>query len=250
MLNQFVWKTIFDYDLPTSMLHNNDMLLHLYYGYTETAITRFLRLESNTRTAVKQYFKNAFDIYKRTYLLLGIFTDSPHVLYSGARRHDRISSIRAMQRYHDLTTEELIREQRIKESCRYVWEGLNLVISKTSDEWYLPEFHSDIRLRGQTHHNCLGGYSDRHFADVSGKGRSKTLLLFTDFYEAEVSCAFTEVDHPQKGKRWLCTGAKVYQAKGACNANIPDADRRTVEKIAQSFVKLPVELFNAVKLPK
>jgi len=53
---------------------------------------------------------------------------------------------------------------------------------------------TDIRLRGLEHHNCLGAYVDRHFWVMKLiPANYKTLLLFTDFYEAEIKIKYDEI---------------------------------------------------------
>ncbi|MDR0316954.1 MAG: hypothetical protein LBH89_00660, partial [Lactococcus lactis] len=116
-------------------------------------------------------------------------------------------------------------------------------IREVSPEWYIPEYTSDIRLRGQQHHNCVGSYVERHYKPV--ENNFKMLLLFTDFCEAEVHLFFKEVI--VDGKVFLgCTDAKIQQAKTAFNKDISREDLSELKKIIKVFINQPAEYFNPV----
>ena len=248
-ITQFLWQTILGHQVPAS-LSDNSIFLHLYYGYTYQAIQRFFNL-SNTKAAVKQHIIIAYNSYRQTYLLLNTWRDDPSILiYQKNRPIPQMSSIKAMQRFHDLKTEEIIQEQRTRETNRYVWDELSEIIQKTCPEWYIPERVTDIRMRGLVHRNCVGAYASRHFQAIRViAGNKKTMLLFTDFYEAEVTIAFAEMTDFE-GKKYVgCYSAKLQQATKEYNKEIPADDISDLLKIVKEFHKLPAEYFNPKKIP-
>jgi len=140
------------------------------------------------------------------------------------------------------------------ETQRHTWDALAEVIKTVSPEWYIPEYASEIRIRGQQHRNCIGGYIDRHFQPH--KNNFKMLLLFTDYYEAEVHIYLGEVTVKSEkyygeflvksGQNHGCVSAKIMQAKTAFNKDIPSSDKKELEEIITAFKGLPAEFFNPV----
>jgi len=154
-----------------------------------------------------------------------------------------MSSIKAMERFHDLQTEEILKQQRAQDLNQYTWDVLSAAIKDVSPEWYLPEYPSDIQIRGQQHHNCVGAYVDRHYTPV--KNNSKMLLLFTDFCEAEVHLSFGEII--KEGKAFLgCIDVRLQQAKTAYNRDISNDNLSELRKVIKVFKKQPAENFNPV----
>jgi len=241
-ITQFIWESILLHKVTLNVC-DNDIFMHLYYGYTYTAIQRFFLL-STSRYALKNHINNAYDIYKETNLLLNNWHEDVIRLYSNANRMiPQMSSIKAMERFHDLKSDEILEQQRAFETCQHTWDTLSAAIKEVSPEWYLPEYTSDIRLRGQQHHNCVGGYVERHYKPV--ENNFKMLLLFTDFCEAEVHLFFGEVI--VDGKVFLgCIDANIQQAKTAYNKDISKEDLSELKKIIKVFYKLPAENFNPV----
>ena len=241
-ITQFIWESILSHKVTLNVC-DNKLFMHLYYGYTYTAIQRFFLL-STSRYALKNHINNAYDIYKETSLLLNNWHEDVIRLYSNANRIiPQMSSIKAMERFHDLKSDEILEQQRAFETCQHTWDTLSAAIKEVSPEWYLPEYTSDIRLRGQQHHNCVGGYVERHYKPV--ENNFKMLLLFTDFCEAEVHLFFGEVI--VDGKAFLgCIDAKIQQAKTAYNKDISKEDFSELKEIIKVFFKLPAENFNPV----
>jgi len=239
---RFIWNAILSYKAPLDVC-DNTMFMHLYYSYTDTAMRRFFLL-STAKSAVKQHIQAAFNAYKQTSLLLNCWTEKISILYRRNRVIPQMSSIKAMIKYHDLKTEEMIAEQRNADKMKYSWEELTKVIQDVSPEWYLPEYPSDIRLRGQQHHNCIGGYVDRHFAPVIDN--MKMLLLFTDECEAEVHVYFGEL--VKDTKVYIgCRDVKIMQARTAYNREIKTNDFLELKEVVKAFRKLPVEAFSPEK---
>jgi len=239
-ITKFIWEAILLQKITLNVC-DNKLFMYLYHGYTYTAMQRFFLL-STSKAALKKHIDKAFNIYKDTYLLLNEWKREVSDLNFGNKRKVmQMSSIKAMEKFHDLKTEEMIEEQRVYESCQHSWDSLSAVIKDVSPEWYLPEYTSDIRLRGQQHHNCVGGYVERHFKHV--EDNYKMLLLFTDFYEAELHLFFKEII--KEGKVFIgCIEVKILQAKTTYNNNIPGNDLLELKKIIKVFLNLPVEYFN------
>jgi hypothetical protein len=248
-LTQFIWQSILGCQIPISIC-DLSMFLHLYYGYTYQALQRFsLLAKDNLKTEFKQHINLAYDVYKQTYLLLGAWQNDPSRLDNINRPFPQMSSIKAMQRFHDLKTEELLNEQMLLETGRHTWEFLTLIIQEISPEWYIPEFATDIRLRGQKHHNCVGAYVNRHLEYVNNHN-TKTLLIFTDYYEAELSCTFDKLKDNKTGKEYIgCISCKVQQARMEFNKEIPPRHNAEIGKITESFEELPLEYFNPKVIP-
>jgi hypothetical protein len=241
-ITQFIWEAILLHKVTLNVCDNN-IFMHLYYGYTYTAIQRFFFL-STTRAAIKEHITNAYNKYKETGLLLNNWNEDVISLYSNANRMiPQMSSIKAMERFHDLKADEILEQQRAFETCQHTWDTLSAAIREVSPEWYLPEYTSDIRLRGQQHHNCVGGYVERHYKPV--ENNFKMLLLFTDFCEAEAHLSFKEI--VVEGKAFLgCIDAKIQQAKTAYNEDISKEDLSELKKIIKTFINMPAENFNPV----
>lgn len=240
-ITQFVWEVILPHKVSLNICDNN-IFMHLYYGYTYTAIQRFFFL-SNSRAALKEHITNAYNKYKETSLLLDNWQEDVSRLYSGANQRmiPQMSSIKAMERFHDLKAEEMLEQQRAIETCQHTWDILSAKIKEVSPEWYLPEYASDIRLRGQQHHNCVGGYVERHYKPV--ENNFKMLLLFTDFCEAETHLFFGEVI--AESKAFLgCIDVKIQQAKTAYNSDISRGDLSELKKVIKIFSNMPAENFN------
>jgi len=241
-ITQFIWEAILLQKVTTNVCDNN-MFMYLYYGYTYTAIQRFFFL-STSRAALKEHITTAYNKYKETSLLLNNWQEDVIRLYSYDNRLiPQMSSIKAMERFHDLKAEEILEQQRAFETYQHKWETLSDLIRNVSPEWYLPEYTSDIRLRGQQHHNCVGSYIERHYKPV--EYNFKMLLLFTDFCEAEVHLFFREM--VIDGKAFLgCIDVKILQAKTAYNKDISISDLSELKKVVKVFLKQPAEDFNPV----
>ena len=239
-ITKFFWEVILLQKITLNIC-DNKLFMYLYHGYTYTVMQRFFLL-STSKAALKKHIDKAFNIYKDTYLLLNEWKREVSDLNFGNKRKVvQMSSIKAMEKFHDLKTEEVIEEQRVFESCQHSWDSLSAAIKDVSPEWYLPEYTSDIRLRGQQHHNCVGGYIERHFKHV--EDNYKMLLLFTDFYEAELHLFFKEII--KEGKAFIgCIEVKIQQVKTTYNNNIPGNDLLELKKIIKVFINLPVESFN------
>ena len=239
-ITQFIWEAILLNKVTLNVCDNN-IFMYIYYGYTYTAIQRFFIL-STSRFAIKEHINNAYNKYKETSLLLYSWQEDVVRLYSDTNRAiPQMSSIKAMEQYHNLKTEELIEQQRAFETHLHKWDKLTAVIREVSPEWYLPEYTSDIQLRGQQHHNCVGGYVERHYQPA--ENNFKMLLLFTDFCEAEVHIFFADV--VTDGKAFLgCVNVKILQAKTAYNIDISKKDLAELKKVLKMFLKLPLEYFN------
>ena len=247
-VTQFIWQTIFDHQVPVSIC-DNSIFLHLYYGYTYQAIQRFFLL-SNSRIAVKNHIIIAYNTYRQTHLLLNTWQENPITMINQKNRPiQQMSSIKAMQKFHDLKTEDIIRQQRIREQYCYTWDDLTKIIQEISPEWYIPDRLTDIRMRGLVHHNCVGAYAKRHFESVIIRpGIKKTILLFSDFYEAEVTIAFAEL-FSIKGEKFMgCSSAKLQQATTEYNKAIPSSELIELKKVAKAFYELPAEYFNPKKV--
>jgi len=247
-ITQFLWQTILGYQAPASIC-DNSILLHLYYGYTYQAIQRFFIL-SNTKAAIKNHLIIAYNTYKHTHLLLNTWRENPSSLfYEKNRTFQQMSSIKAMMKFHDLKTEDIIKEQRVREKYCYTWDDLSEIIQRLSPEWYIPDRVTDIRMRGLVHHNCVGAYANRHFESViSRAGARKTILLFTDFYEAEVTISLAELID-MTGKIYIgCSSAKLQQATTEYNKAIPEDELLELVKIVDAFYRLPGEYFNPKKV--
>jgi len=247
-ITQFFWQAILGYQVPVSIC-DNSVFLHLYYGYTFQAIQRFFIL-SNTKAAVKQHLIIAYNTYRHTHLLLNTWHENPALLFIQKNRPiQQMSSIKAMQKFHDLKTEDIIREQRIREKYCYTWDELLKIIQKICPEWYIPERATDIRMRGLEHHNCVAAYSDRHFRSAKLlAGNKKTLLLFTDFYEAEVTITMAELLDIKNSNYIGCSSAKLQQATTEYNKALPESEISELIKIVRAFQKLPAEYFNPVRV--
>ena len=259
-ITRFIWQVILGYQAPLGIC-DNSILMHIYYGYTYTAIKRFFLL-STTKAVAKQHIENAYDVYKQTYLLFGIWQEDITLINSITdRKIPQMSSIKAMIHFHDMRTEELLAEQLAREkeqmaleTQRYTWDALTEVIKTVSPEWYIPEYATEIRIRGQQHHNCIGGYIERHFHPH--ENNFKMLLLFTDYCEAEVHITLGEVKISKEkyygeflvksGECNGCTNASIQQAKTSYNNDIPPSDIKELEKITLVFRKLPAEFFDPV----
>ncbi|MCL2185119.1 MAG: hypothetical protein FWB86_04590 [Treponema sp.] len=239
-ITKFIWEAILLQKVTLNVC-DNKILMYLYHGYTYTAIQRFFLL-STSRFALKEHINNAYYIYKETCLLLNNWNeDISRLNFSGNRRIPQMSSIKAMERFHDLKAEEMLEEQRAFDIYQHTWDILSAAIKDVSPEWYLPEYTSDIRLRGQQHHNCVGGYIERHYKPVEND--FKMLLLFTDFCEAEVHLFFREII--EDGKAFLgCINARIQQAKTAFNKNISEKDFSELKKVIKVFINMPFENFN------
>jgi hypothetical protein len=236
LISQFLWHPILG-RLPPLSVCDDEVLLDLYFGYTHTALKRFF-LMSTARCGIKEHIDNAFNIYKETCLLLHCWGQR------GVNRQvPQMSSVKAMKRFHDIKTEEMIEEQRKLDTHEYTWDELEKVIKGVSQKWYLPKRGSDIRLRGQQHHNCVGGYVERHFKTVSEK--FKMILIFTDDCEAEIYLTFEEVT--EDGKTYKgCINAEIMQAKTAFNKDITPDKLSELHEVIKAFKKLPLEFFNPV----
>jgi len=241
-ITQFIWETILSQKVTLNVCDNN-IFMYLYYGYTYTAIQRFFFL-STSRAALKEHITNAYNKYKETALLLNIWQEDIIALYSVANRIiPQMSSIKAMEQFHDLKAEEIIEQQRALDLYQYTWDTLSAAIKEVSPEWYLPEYSTDILIRGQQHHNCVGSYIERHYKPV--ENQFKMLLLFTDFCEAEVHLFFREV--VVDGKAFLgCADVIIQQAKTAYNKDITKNDLSELKEIIKVFFNLPAEYFNPV----
>ena len=157
----------------------------------------------------------------------------------------------------ELLAEQLAleKEQMAMETHQHRWDALAEVIKTVSPEWYIPEYASEIRIRGRQHHNCVGAYVDRHFRPC--EQNFKMLLLFTDYCEAEVHITFGVVRIKKEkyygeflvksGQCHGCISAKIQQAKTAYNKDIPLSDKKVLEEIMLAFKKLPAEFFNPVR---
>ena len=241
-ITQFIWETILLHKVSLNVCDNN-IFLYLYYGYTYTAIQRFFFL-STSRAALKEHITNAYNKYKETSLLLENWQENVIELYSMRNRIiPQMSSIKAMERFHDLKADEIIEQQRAFETYQHTWDSLSAAIKQVSPEWYLPEYTSDIRLRGQQHHNCVSSYVERHYKSV--EKNFKMLLLFTDFCEAEVHLFFGEIIIDSKAFLG-CIDATIQQAKTAYNKDISIIDLSELKKVIKIFLKLPAEDFNPV----
>jgi len=241
-ITQFIWEAILLQKVTLNVC-DNEIFMHLYYAYTYTAIQRFFFL-STSRAALKEHINNAYEKYKETCLLLNNWQEDITRLYSETNRLiPQMSSIKAMEKFHDLKTEEILEQQKAFETYQHTWDTLSAAIREVSPEWYLPEYTSDIRLRGQQHRNCVGTYAERHYKPVEKK--FKMLLLFTDFCEAEVHLFFGEVI--VEGKAFLgCIDVKIQQAKTAFNKEISKEDLSELNEIIKVFINLPAENFNPV----
>jgi len=241
-ITQFIWEAILLNKVTLNICDNN-IFMYLYYGYTYTAIQRFFFL-SNSRAALKEHITNAYNKYKETSLLIDDWQEDIIELYSNTNRMiPQMSSIKAMERFHDLKAEEILEQQRAFETYQHIWDTLSAVIREVSPEWYLPEYTLDIRLRGQQHHNCVGSYVERHYRPV--ENNFKMLLLFTDFCEAEAHLFFEEVI--VDGKAFLgCIDVKIQQAKTAYNRDISKSDLSELKEVIKVFINLPAEDFNPV----
>ena len=242
-ITQFIWESIFQKKVNLNVCDNN-IFMHLYYGYTYTAIQRFFFL-SSSRVALKEHITNAYNIYKETSLLLDNWREDVIWLYSATNRIiPQMSSIKAMERFHDLKVEEILEHQKIFDTYQHTWDTLSTVIKEVSPEWYLPEYTSEIRLRGQQHYNCVGTYVERHFCPV--ESNFKMLLLFTDFCEAEAHLFFGDII--AEGKTFLgCINVKIQQAKTAYNKDISIKEFLEVKEVVKAFLGLPAENFNPVR---
>ena len=241
-ITQFIWETIFSNKIALNVCDNN-VFMHLYYGYTYTAIQRFFFL-STSKAALKEHIDIAYNKYKETGLLMDCWTEDIISLYSAPNRViPQMSSIKAMERFHDLKAEEILEQQRALDTHQYLWEILSNEIKEASPEWYLPEFASDILIRGQQHHNCVGSYVERHYKPV--EDNFKMLLLFTDFCEAEAHLSFGQITI--KGKTFLgCNNVKIMQAKTAYNKDISKTELLELKEVIKVFLKKPAEIFNPV----
>ena len=241
-ITQFIWAAILLHKVTLNVCDNN-IFMHLYYGYTYTAIQRFFFL-SNSRAALKEHITNAYNIYKETSLLLDDWHEDINRLYSNVNRMiPQMSSIKAMERFHDLKAEEILEQQRVFETYQHTWDALSAAIKEVSPEWYLPEYTLDIRLRGQQHHNCVGSYIERHYKPV--ENNFKMLLLFTDFCEAEAHLFFGEVI--VDGKAFLgCINVTIQQAKTAYNKDILKEDLLELNEVIKVFINLPADNFNPI----
>ena len=131
-------------------------------------------------------------------------------------------------------------------SANWIWpKELTDSLSKFP-EWYIPSSAEEIILRGKHHGNCVGSYVQRHFAppDKGLFSASKCLLLFTDFFEAELRISFG-ID--KDGKK-ASIKADVYQAKGRFNKDAPDTVMRSLLSAKKSLVGLSVYAFAASKV--
>jgi len=241
-ITQFIWEAILLHKVTLNVC-DNKIFLYLYYGYTYTAIQRFFIL-STSRAALKEHITNAYNIYKETGLLLDSWNEDIISLYSNANRViPQMSSIKAMEKFHNLKAEEIIEQQRAFETYQHTWDILSAAIKEVSPEWYIPEYTLDIRLRGQQHHNCVGSYIERHYKPV--ENNYKMLLLFTDFCEAEVHFYFKEII--VEGKAFIaCYNAIIQQAKTSYNKDISKEDLSELNELIKVFINLPVENFNPV----
>ena len=238
-ITQFIWETILLHKVNLNVC-DNKIFMYLYYGYTYTAIQRFFVL-STSRAALKEHITNAYNSYRETSLLLDNWEEDIVRLYSAANRMiPQMSSIKAMERFHDLKAEEILEHQKAFETYQHTWDTLSAAIKDVSPEWYLPEYTLDIRLRGQQHHNCVGSYVERHYKPV--ENNFKMLLLFTDFCEAEVHLFFGEV--VKDSKVFLgCTEAKILQAKTAYNRDISKKDLSELNEVIKVFLNMSAEDF-------
>ena len=241
-ITKFIWEAILSQKVTLNIC-DNKIFMYLYYGYTYTAIQRFFLL-STSRFALKEHINNAYNKYRETCLLLDNWREDVNSLYFISDREiPQMSSIKAMERFHDLKSEEMLEEQRKFETYQHTWDVLSAAIKKISPEWYLPEYTSDIRLRGQQHHNCVGGYIERHYCPV--ERNFKMLLLFTDFCEAELHFFFDEII--VEGKAFLgCIKISILQAKTAFNEDISKEDLSELKNVIKVFYNLPLENFNPV----
>jgi len=241
-ITQFIWEAILSQKVTLNVCDNN-VFIHLYYGYTYTAIQRFFLL-STSRFALKEHITNAYEIYRETRLLLNNWRENVYLPNSGNNRAiPQMSSIKAMERFHDLKTEEILEQMKAFDTYQHTWDTLSAAIKEVSPEWYLPEYTSEILLRGQQHSNCVGSYAERHFKPV--ENNHKMLLLFTDFFEAEVHFSFREII--LNGKAFLgCIDVKIQQAKTAYNKDISKNDLSELKKVVKVFFNLPAENFNPV----
>jgi len=241
-ITQFIWEAILLQKVTLNVCDNN-IFMYLYYGYTYSAIQRFFLL-STSRYAIKEHITNAYNKFRETSLLLDDWEENVIRLYSSTNRIiPQMSSIKAMERFHDLKAEEILEQQRASDPYQYTWETLSDVIKEASPEWYLPEYTSDILIRGQQHRNCVGSYVERHYKPV--EDNFKMLLLFTDFCEAEVHLFFKEII--TDGKAFLgCFDVKIQQAKKAYNKDILKKDLEELKEVIKVFIKLPAEKFNPV----
>jgi len=239
-ITQFIWEAILSQKVTLNVC-DNKIFMYLYYGYTYTAIQRFFFL-STSRFAIKEHITNAYNKYRETCLLIDNWHEDAVRQYRGANQIiPKMSSIKAMERFHDLKAEEILEQQRAFETYQYTWDTLSPAIKEVSPEWYLPEYTSDILIRGQQHHNCVGSYVERHYKPV--ENNFKMLLLFTDFCEAEVHLLFGEV--VVDGKAFSgCINIKILQAKTAYNKDISKNDLSELKKVIRVFYKLPEENFN------
>ncbi|MCL2800669.1 MAG: hypothetical protein FWD28_02805, partial [Treponema sp.] len=241
-ITQFIWEAILSQKVTLNVC-DNKVFMHLYYAYTYTAIQRFFSL-STSRFALKEHINNAYDMYRETSLLINNWQeDITSIYYRTNSMIPQMSSIKAMERFHDLKAEEILEQQVAFDTYQHTWDALSNAIKKVSPEWYLPEYTSEIKLRGKQHCNCVGSYAERHYNPVENK--SKMLLLFTDFCEAEVHLYFQEII--VDGKAILgCINVTIQQAKTAYNKSISKEDLLELKNVIKVFINQPAEIFNPV----
>ena len=111
-------------------------------------------------------------------------------------------------------------------------------------EWYVPGNAAEIILRGIQHGNCVGSYVERHFAASDKELNPKCLLLFTDFYEAELRIFFG----PNDEGKIVSVNAGIYQAKGRYNKDAPKEQIQSLFNAKKFLLGLTAGAFVAVRV--
>ena len=192
----------------------------LFEGFTYTAVKRILFNQDVTQHSITR----AVNLVRDTCRLINRLLPQKY------------TSIAELQRFHDSETERLINlsmKMHPHFYIEYAWsrELVNLVNEISEGKWYIPVRPSELKLRGKSHKNCVGGYIDRHFAkpivDSNDKTSHKLLILLSDEAEAEIYLYFkTETkknkdslnDAPEKR---VCYSSKLVQCKTKFNKVYP-----------------------------
>ena len=239
-VEKYLWQTILRLPLEDLWQKKFRKLLILWAAYTPEAVRRFVKLHTGSRRELRTYIDTAASVFMETRSLI----QDRSLLFVEPGLLPKASSIAMMLRFHDAEHERQLMSQMGLQSLNWVWpQELTDSLSKFP-EWYVPSRAAEIILRGKQHGNCVGAYVGRHFAPPDKHLKPKCLLLFTDYYEAELQITFgTGKDGTLKS-----ISADVYQAKGRFNIDAPSAAIRSLLEAKKMLVGLPVTAFAASRV--